>query len=171
MICGASPCAVKGPIIGNDCSRRSRPDESRYSMAVDLWTIRFPSASVCVVSVTASAEYGDPFTGFPPTSMSETNPKLPLLTTFTPCAIIPAVIAPPGSCAYTDPTTANKIRPAIISLMLPSPSLFRYRFYKTDGSRQPFFTEQHISLYPIAKTLLVHRQSNHLHGRRGQFDP
>src|SRR5712691_7341965 len=163
MICGASPCAVNGPIIGRVCSRRSRPSESRYNVAVLFCTIRLPSAKVCVVSVTACAEYGAPFTGLPPTSLSEINPKFPPVTIFT-CATMFAG----DSCAYTVPAAANNA--IIIVLMSISPSLFQLKTHKPDSPRQSLFAHQHVRLDRISEAILAHRQSHHLHRRRRQFN-
>jgi hypothetical protein len=40
-----------------------RPRESRATWLVDRRSMRLPSASVCVISVVISAEYGAPVTG------------------------------------------------------------------------------------------------------------
>ena len=48
-------CATIGPTTIAWCSRRSRPRPSRAIATLDLRLMRLPSASACVVSVTASA--------------------------------------------------------------------------------------------------------------------
>ena len=54
---------TSGPNIASPCSRRVRPLPSRAIWALFSRTMRLPSASVCTISVTASAEYGAPATG------------------------------------------------------------------------------------------------------------
>src|SRR5215468_1108179 len=76
MITGAAPSAVQGPIALSVCSRRVRPIPSRHTFTVDLFTMRVPSASTRVVSVTPSPEYGALVTVLPSIAPSkETNWK------------------------------------------------------------------------------------------------
>src|SRR5260221_218821 len=70
MCFGESPAAAQGPIAPRLSSRRVRPWLSRYIDAVVLRVMRLPSVKACVVSVTASAEYGAPFTVLSPKLIS-----------------------------------------------------------------------------------------------------
>src|SRR2546423_1251754 len=60
-----------GPTELRSCARRVLPWLSLAIIDDDLRTMRFPSASTCVVSVTACAEYGAPVTIFPSNSTLE----------------------------------------------------------------------------------------------------
>src|SRR5207253_729229 len=123
-------------------------------MAVDFCVMRFPSASVCIVSVTACAEYGAPFTGDPPINCSEMNPNaaLPPVTTFV-CAKTPAT----GSCAWTATSAAKMIMITVRVFIFVAPLLFRLELHESNRARQSFFPDQYICLDRIGQAFGMNR--------------
>src|SRR6266700_1961091 len=132
------PDVASGPIAGSVTSLRKRPWLSRKRFVWVFREMRLPSASVCVVSETATALNGAPVTTFPPCipskpSSSMRSPMGPAIQSppGPPCSIISACGAGGGACCAPANPALNPSAPQRIKLMpnvrfiIPSPLLSR----------------------------------------------
>src|SRR5712692_3456190 len=146
----------------------------------------FPSASVCVVSETATALNGAPVTTFPPCipakpSNSMRSPMGPYITS--PSGPPGCIIASEGGCGggafCAQVIPADKINeqprirlPINLRFILSSPLLsrteklfaFLLRLGQTDGLRQSVVADEQIHLNPFAGAVFVHRQAENTEG-------
>src|SRR6266566_1594718 len=133
-----SPEVARGPIAGSVTSLRKRPWLSRKRFVWVFREMRLPSASVCVVSETATALNGAPVTTFPPCIPSNPSSSMrsPMGPAIQPTPASPCIISACGgggggaSCAPANPAL-NPSAPQRIKLMpnvrfiIPSPLLSR----------------------------------------------
>src|SRR5216683_2917817 len=133
-----SPEVASGPIAGSVTSLRKRPWLSRKRFVWVFREMRLPSASVCVVSETATALNGAPVTTFPPCipskpSSSMRSPMGPAIqpTPASPCIISACGGGGGGACCAPANPALNPSAPQRIKLMpnvrfiIPSPLLSR----------------------------------------------
>src|SRR6266568_2748722 len=132
------PDVASGPIAGSVTSLRKRPWLSRKRFVWVFREMRLPSASVCVVSETATALNGAPVTTFPPCIPSNPSSSMrsPMGPAIQPTPASPCIISACGgggggaSCAPANPAL-NPSAPQRIKLMpnvrfiIPSPLLSR----------------------------------------------
>src|SRR6266702_5058720 len=118
-----SPEVASGPIAGSVTSLRKRPWLSRKRFVWVFREMRLPSASVCVVSETATALNGAPVTTFPPCipskpSSSMRSPMGPATQSppASPC-IISACSGGGGACCAPANPALNPSAPQRIKLM------------------------------------------------------
>src|SRR5713226_7576477 len=132
------PEVASGPIAGSVTSLRKRPWLSRKRFVWVFREMRLPSASVCVVSETATALNGAPVTTFPPCipskpSSSMRSPMGPAIqpTPASPCIISACGGGGGGACCAPANPALNPSAPQRIKLMpnvrfiIPSPLLSR----------------------------------------------
>src|SRR5215471_13157792 len=123
--------------------------------------MRFPSPSTCVISVTASAEYGAPVTVGPPSNSPPRN-----------ATVAGAPPSPPSvwkkmsfCCARSAAAELKKIKGRVFISPLPLSEIL-YETHKTNGARHPFFADEHIGLNSVIQPLFADGQSYGAHGAR-----
>src|SRR6266446_4318943 len=130
--------------------------------------MRFPSASVWVVCVTAWAEYGAFLTGVPPASSPATNslvetPAVPAFT-FTPKRCSTTMFG--VSCAASAPAAASASVMLMMIFIQVSPyycELF-LNPHETDGPRQALFPDQQVGIDRVGQAIFADRQPDAEHG-------
>src|SRR5436853_875662 len=141
---GGSFADVHGPIARNTCSRRVRPSPSRATEPSLRWTIRFPSESVCTLSLIVCAEYGAPLTTRPPKLISDL-----MNVNVSPCPWIEIISG--ASCSQVGPSICTVISCLASCLAFVSAFSWRATAFRQFIKRARILSDTMISFFLFIK--------------------